>query len=290
MQTRTLLNGAYDRLNGADVPNARRNAEWMLCHALRCSVLDLYVGDGEVDAEQLVDYERMIERRARREPLQYILGTTEFMSLPFEIRPGVFVPRPDTEVLVETVERYLRDVPLYERALVSDICCGSGVVGVSLAVSLPNIEVHAVDMSADAVALTRRNVELNDVADRVVVTLSDADKFLTDGPDLFRAVACNPPYIESGLLRSLPPEVRDHEPMAALDGGTDGLNFYRAVIPLVAKRLAPGGLVAFEIGDEQAGDVSKLLDVHGFCDVSVETDMGRRDRVVHALKQVVESG
>jgi len=290
MMIRSLLNTAYARLGEAGVPNARRNAEWMLCHAMSCSVLDLYVGDGPVDDAQRAEYERMIARRATREPLQYILGTTEFMSLPFEVEAGVFVPRPDTEVLVEIVEGYLRGVPLHERMLVADLCCGSGVIGVSLAVALSNVEVVAVDVSAAATALTRRNAERNNVSDQVGVAVADAVAFLHQGVDRYRAVVCNPPYIESGLLRALPPEVRNHEPMAALDGGPDGLDFYRAAVPEIADRLVPGGQVAFEIGDEQAAAVTGILETHGFCRVSVATDMAGRDRVVHATSQVVKDG
>ena len=165
---RELLNRAETHLTTHGVPNARRNAEWMLCASLGVTMLDLYVRSREhLGPGAVSDYWTRIERRASREPLQYILGTTEFMALPFLARPGVFVPRPDTEVLVEHAEKKLRALALHEPALVLDLCCGSGVIGVSIAKHVPNAGVTAVDTSDAAVELTADNAALNGVSDRV---------------------------------------------------------------------------------------------------------------------------
>jgi len=282
---RDLLNRAENHLVRHGVPNARRNAEWMLCASLGIRMLDLYVrsraslAPGQVDA-----YWRHVERRASREPLQYILGNTEFMGLPFRARPGVFVPRPDTEVLVEHAEKKLRALPLHEPALVLDLCCGSGIIGVSIAKRVANTGVTAVDVSEVAVELTADNAALNGVSDRVRLVHDDAVEYLDSTADRFAAILCNPPYIASGDLAGLPREVREHEPMLALDGGADGLDFYRRAIPRMVRCLLPNAFVMVEIGDTQAAAVSALFTAAGFEDVHVIKDLAGRDRVVTAKR------
>jgi len=279
---RELIKRGEEMLLERGVPNARRNVEWILCDTLGCSMLDLYTGSVSAPAGALERYWERIRRRAGREPLQHILGTTEFMSLPFRAAPGVFVPRPDTEVLVEAAERWLRGRGLEERLSVLDLCCGSGVIGVSLASRIANVEVQAVDVSAEAVASTEHNARLNGVEDRVRAWRADAAAFLDEPPvaGRFTAILCNPPYIESGEIASLPPEVRGHEPRAALDGGVDGLDSYRALVARLPKRLIPGGLAMFEIGDAQAHAVSGMLAENGFDGVHTIRDFTGHDRVV----------
>jgi len=278
---RELLGRAEGHLVRHGVPNARRNAEWMLCHTLGWTMLDLYVQSGaRLDERRLAAYWERVERRAKREPLQYILGSTEFMSLPFDVSKGVFVPRPDTEVLVERADLLLRARPLHEPLTVLDLCCGSGIIGVSLAHRIANLSVTGVDVSAAAVELTARNAANNGVADRVRVIEADAFAWLDVTRDRFAAILCNPPYIESGELAALPREVREHEPILALDGGRDGLDFYRRVVPLLRERMAPHGFVMFEIGDTQGAAVSAMLVAAGFARVEVVQDLSGRDRVV----------
>jgi release factor glutamine methyltransferase len=280
---RELLNRAEGHLVRHGVPNARRNAEWMLCHTLGWSMLDLYVHSGErLKDERLEAYWRRVERRGRREPLQYILGSTEFMSLPFDVHPGVFVPRPDTEVLVERAEMLLRARPLHEPLTVLDLCCGSGIIGVSLAHRIGNLTVTAVDVAPEAAELTAHNAALNGVADRVRVIQSDAIAFLEGNRRRFGAVLCNPPYITTGELAALPREVREHEPMTALDGGADGLDFYRKVVPRLRAHVARDRFVMFEIGDTQGAAVSSMLGEAGFSQLEIVKDLAGRDRVVVA--------
>ena len=280
---RELLNRAENHLVNRGVPNARRNAEWMLCAALGISMLDLYVRSRDcLEPAVIAAYWSQVERRAAREPLQYILGNTEFMGLPFTVRPGVFVPRPDTEVLVESAEKRLRALPLHEPALVLDLCCGSGIIGVSIAKRVPNAGVTAVDVSEAAIELTADNAVLNEVPDRVRLVQDDAVEYLDGTTDRFAAILCNPPYIASGELSGLPREVREHEPMLALDGGADGLDFYRRAIPRMVRCLLPGGFVMVEIGDTQAGEVSALFREAGFSEIHVIKDLAGRDRVVRA--------
>src|SRR5678815_220176 len=224
---RELLRLAEQMLEAHHVPNARNNAFWMLCDLLGWKPVDVYAHHRTRLSDDLLDiYWDMIERRAGREPLQYIVGSTEFMSLPFEARPGVFIPRPETEILVEHADRMLRAFPLHQPLSALDLCCGSGIIGVALAHRIGNLDVTSVDVSADAVELTALNARKNDVSARVRVVQSDAFRYLEKWAEQFTAILCNPPYIESAGLARLPREVREHEPMLALDGGADGLDFY----------------------------------------------------------------
>jgi release factor glutamine methyltransferase len=289
---RELLKQGEDRLAERGVPNARRNVEWMLCHALSCRPLELHVRSGEpVGGAQLETYLRGVARRARREPLQHILAGTEFMSLPYDVRPGVFVPRPETETLVEETLALLRAAPLHEPLTVLDLGCGTGVIAVSLAHAIPNVQVFAVDENAEAVALTERNAGRNGVAGRVRAVRGEVEALLTGTagaatsgwPARFTTIVCNPPYIATAEIALLPPEVRDYDPRPALDGGPDGLDAYRAVVPLLRERLRPGGAVCFEIGSTQREAVAALLAAQGFEEIACVRDLAGRDRVVRAV-------
>lgn len=285
---RQLLKHGEAHLNECGLPNARRNAEWMLCASLECSVLELYTKstDGVAD-DAARAYRHMIERRGRREPLQYILGSTEFMSLTFEVGSGVFVPRPETEALVEQSEQLLREMPLHSPLSVLDLCCGSGTVGVSLAARIPDAQVIAIDLQKPAVTMTIRNARRNGVSRRVRVLRDDAVAFLEDppaidAPERYSAIVCNPPYIETGLLSALPREVRDHEPMEALDGGLDGLDVYRRVSPHLSRRLEAHGFVAFEVGDTQGEAVRTIFEQAGLASGRIVKDYAGKDRIVVA--------
>jgi release factor glutamine methyltransferase len=262
---RELLKLAERTLQQHHVPNAGNNAIWMLCDLMDWKMIDVYAHFNVQLSDDLTEeYAEMIERRAQREPLQYILGSTEFMSLRFHTRPLVFIPRPETETLVEVADTMLRGFPLHQPLSVLDLCCGSGIIGVSLAHRIGNLEVTSVDVSLEAVMQTAENADMNQVAPRLRVVQSDAFRYLERWAEEYTAILCNPPYIATGDLSRLPPEVREHEPMLALDGGSDGLDFYRRVIPLLRPRLARGGFAMFEIGDTQAGAVVDLLRGAGF--------------------------
>ena len=294
---RELMRRGERRLAEAGVPNGRRNIEWIMCHVLDCTPLYLYVNAHDVPSRNRTNafWER-VERRASREPLQQILKTTEFMSISFDVRSGVFVPRPETEVLVETALRVLRVLPLFEPLRVLDLCCGSGIVGVSIAHWIPNAKVFAIDVNPEAVRLTRRNARRAGVADRVQAACADAASFLqrehTEWPVRYTAIVCNPPYIATPGLSGLPPEVRDWDPADALDGGPDGLDFYRQVMPWIAPRLTQGGTVLFEIGATQGEAVAGFLQSGGASAVEVTTDYSGHDRVAAGVYHMerTESG
>jgi release factor glutamine methyltransferase len=284
-----LLRESEAYLAERGVPNARRNAEWLLGHVLGCRSTDLYLAPYRViDRGERDRFEDMLRRRGEREPLQYILESTEFMSLSFRMRRGVFIPRPETELLVEAAEALLGGIPRGDNGpgplSALDLCCGSGVIGISLVVRRTDLECTAVDLDAEAVSLTRENAVENGVGDRVRCVEAGAAEFVRGAARTYHAILCNPPYVPAGDIDRLLPEVKDHEPRLALDGGADGLGFYREVIPLFPRIIVPGGIIALEIGDTQGRIVSKLAAAAGFEDVAVRKDYRELDRVVTARR------
>jgi release factor glutamine methyltransferase len=280
-----LLNDgeAYLKRNG--VPNARRNVEWILSHVLRCRMIDLLIDPGRTpNPEQLRRYHTLLERRGSREPLQYILESTEFMSLPFRVLPGVFIPRPDTEVLVEVAERLTGGPPAMGRRMILDLCCGCGAIAVSMIAPHPEVYGVAVDIDERAVALSEANAELNGVRERIRCVRADAVEFLASDDSLYDAVVCNPPYVPSHDIAALPPEIREYEPGLGLDGGEDGMDLYRRVLPRVFDRLEAGGVVAFEISDEQGEAVSELMREASLRDIELHRDYRGAPRVLSARR------
>ena len=282
---RDLLSRGERYLVDNGVPNARRNAEWMLGHVLDCHSTDLYLNSLQVvDSTATVSYDQLILRRGEREPLQYILGSTEFMGLEFAVSKGVFIPRPETELLIGWLESWAMQNPA--RSLhVLDLCCGSGVIAVSLAKRVPAIRAVAVDVLREAVELTAGNAYRNGVLDKLECIHIDAVDYLSSSGRHFDIVVSNPPYVPTSDLASLPPEIRFHEAPLSLDGGRDGLDFYRAAIPHLGGALNASGVVAFEVAHEQARSVESLLRAAGFPATSVVRDYSDSDRLVAARRK-----
>ena len=266
---------------GIDAP--RLNAERLLGEVLGLTRIDLYLNhDRPVTPQELARYRELVRRRAAGEPLQHLLGEVEFYGRPFKVRPGVFIPRPETELLVETAVSLLRDE---RKSLVAptalEIGCGTGVVGVTLALELPRLRVWCSDVSPEAVALTRRNARLLGADARLTAAVGELDapfpRELRGRVDL---LVSNPPYVRSGEIPGLQPEVRDHDPRAALDGGEDGLRFYRAIASRLGRWLRPGGAVAVEIGADQGDAVREILAAAGIRDPQVRRDYNDLPRIV----------
>jgi release factor glutamine methyltransferase len=258
------------------ITGGRLDAELLLCEGLGFDRVGLYLNyDRPLTPGELKDFRDKVARRARREPLQYILGEAEFWSLPFKVGPGVLVPRPDTETLVE--EALKRVVP---PSLVLDVGTGSGAIAVALARELPGARVVGMDNSPQALSLAAENVRLNGVDDRITLQEWDLQKQgLSGGP--FDLIVSNPPYVPEGDLACLMPEVRDFEPRQALCGGVDGLHFYRLLIPAASGCLKPGGWLLFEVGIHQAAEVLVLFEETGdFVDTFTARDTAGIERVV----------
>ncbi len=242
---------------GELAPTAGRDAELLLLHAVQLPRSTIYAYPGRLlsDGEQAA-YAAAIERRLGFEPIQYITGTQEFFGMALEVGPGVLIPRPETELLVETV---LDRLPRDRRLRVLDVGTGTGALAIALATHLPLAEVVAVDVSAVALGIAGRNVARHGVGDRVELAASDLLRDLPQEAGLFDAIVSNPPYVPEGDRAGLHPQVRDHEPAEALFAGADGLAVYRRLIPEARGALVEGGLLAMEIGQGQSAAMRELL-------------------------------
>lgn len=222
--------------------------------------------------------EEMLERRLKGEPLAYIAGSWEFYGLPFTVTPDVLIPRIDTEVLVACVVRAIRAFGMKGRVL--DLCCGSGCIACAVASELPAARVVAADISLPALDIARKNIKDNKLASRIITIHADAKTWPPMSIGSFDVIASNPPYISSEEILTLDSSVRDHEPLGALDGGTDGLDFYRAIIKYWTITLRPNGMMMFEVGEGQADAVKKMLLGAGYVAVQTVKDTLGVERVV----------
>ena len=275
MTIREALKNAAARLEAAGVPNADYDAAQMLAHVLGEDALMMRLNNHRMLSEtHAAQYELLIARREKREPMQYILGETGFMGLMFHVEPGVLCPRPDTEILCEEA---LRRIALGMRVL--DIGTGSGAIAVSIAKLAPDSEVTAVDVSDTALRVAGGNAKRNGV--KVRFLKSNCFEAL-DG-EVFDVIVSNPPYISSEEMKALMPEVC-MEPELALYGGEDRLDFYRRISREAGAYLKDGGALLFEIGWRQKDDVSALLRDH-IGEPFALKDYGDNWRVVGAVKE-----
>lgn len=267
-----ILQWTADYFRGKGIESGRRDAELLLGASLGLDRVGLYLHfDRPLEEAELAAFRALVVKRARREPLQYILGETEFWSLPFSVSPAVLIPRQDTEVLVEEALRVVGG----RRVL--DVGAGSGAVGISLAHELHDAEVVALDICPETLAVATENARRNGVSSRIRFLEGDlAD--LPEGP--FDLIVSNPPYIPADELDGLMPEVRHFEPRRALDGGDDGLYSYRALASQAASRLVPGGWLLVEVGMGQASAVRRLFAEAGLTEVFCRDDYGGVPRVI----------
>ena len=220
----------------------------------------------------------LVERRVAGEPVAYITGSWEFYGLPMIITPDVLIPRMDTELLVDAAKELLNGRKMDARVL--DLCCGSGCIACAIGHELPAARIVAVDLSARALEIARKNVALNRLSSRVICMQADATAAPPMSMGQFDLVVSNPPYIKSAEMRQLDPSVRDYEPAWALDGGKDGLKFYKSIIKHWKFVLAPGGYLLFEVGEGQAESVKEMMLTGGFRSVSSKLDTLGVERVV----------
>jgi release factor glutamine methyltransferase len=268
---RERLDDAVARLHRAGVESARADAEWLLAAALGITRGRLLAGLDHVLAEDTAErYEVWVAGRARRVPLQHILGTQAFRELTLRVAGEVLVPRPETELLVAWALELLP--PSGTRPLVLDVGTGSSCIACAMAFERPDVRVVALDASPAAVALARENAGALGLADRVTVVLSD----LFSGLAPLRAdlVVSNPPYVPSDVIDTLAPEVTDHEPRLALDGGPDGLRVIRRLVQEAPCWLRPGAPLVLEtFGDAQARNVMVLMQEAGFMNIATKRDL-----------------
>ena len=275
-------------LRGAGVEASNLEARLMAAAATGKTVEEflrdarLYVADDSF--EKAMD--DMVRRRLEGEPVAYITGLWEFHGLPLLITPDVLIPRDDTEVLADRAIAFAREAEREIRML--DLCCGSGCIGLAVAAEIPGIRVVMADISERASAVARQNALRNRLTRCVTCLTADA---LQAPPMLlgrFDLIVCNPPYIRTDELETLDVSVRDYEPREALDGGEDGLMFYRAVAEKWRAVLKPGGAIMFECGEDQSTALRGILEDRGFTDIETVLDTRGIERVVTGKLQTEE--
>ena len=272
---RSLLQWAREWLAKRAVENPRLDAELILAHALGCDRIRLYIdSDKPVTAEELARFKPLMKRRGAREPVAYILGAKEFYGRRFDVSPGVFIPRPETELLVRIV---LEGLPPGAGRIL-DLCAGAGAVGVSIAAERPEARVDLVELSAEAAALARRNAERH-APGRAQVHCGDLYAALP-AQVRYDAISANPPYVPLPHAEQLAPEIVHHEPHLALFAGADGLDVIRRMVDGLRGWLAPGGLFVTEIDPSENEMVAKLLSEAGLSQVRVERDLAGFHRFV----------
>lgn len=264
---------AVDKLQQMEVPDADIDAWYLLSYVTGLDRAAFFLHEEEPMAEpDMIRYRDLVTKRAERIPLQHLTGEQEFMGLDFHVNEHVLIPRQDTECLVERV------LPYVDGKRVLDVCTGSGCIAIAIAKLGKPFIVHGVDISEEALAVARQNAtELN-----ASVELFAGD-LMTKMDGQYDVIVSNPPYIPPSVIEGLMPEVRLHEPMLALDGGQDGLEFYRRIARQAVTRLAPNGRLFLEIGCEQAAAVAEILQKQGYREVQVFQDLAGKDRIVQCI-------
>jgi release factor glutamine methyltransferase len=276
-----VVRWASDDFRARGIENPRLEAELLLAYALGLDRMRVIVeGERPLAAEELTRYRDMIQRRRKGEPVAYIRGQKEFYGRVFRLDRRVLVPRPDTEILVEVALARTRERSLSARVL--DLCTGSGCVAITLAAERPTIKVDAVDVSPDAIAVARENaVRLGTV---FPIRWLVGDLFAPlEAAARYDLITANPPYIPEAEIATLAPDIRLFEPRAALSGGEDGLEVIRRIVAGAPARLLPSGVLALEVGSEQADAVARLFVEAGLQKVERAKDYGGHERVVSGV-------
>jgi release factor glutamine methyltransferase len=263
------------------VESARLNAELLLAHQLKLPRMRLYLNFERVlTAAETDGLRELIKRRGNREPLQHLTGSTSFCGCEIAVSPAALVPRPETELLAELGWKFFQGragVP----ATALDFGTGTGCIAIALAANCPALKITALDISPEALALARQNAEANRVAGRIEFLLGDGFAALAN-PVQFDLIISNPPYIAGAEIETLQPEVRDHDPRLALDGGADGLDFYRRLAREAAPFLKPDGKLMAEFGDGQAGAIQEIFEAEKWVVEAVHQDYSQRARILAA--------
>lgn len=272
-------------LKNCDISDGTAVTSVILCDTLNLDKTALIIGNYIPTSSQFDELVRGFVRAAKGEPVQYITEKSEFMSLDFFVCPGVLIPRSDTEVLVETCIDVINDLATCKQKnfQVLDLCCGSGCIGLSIANYCPDTDVTLCDISDTAIKVTQKNAENLSLTERTKVlrfdVLNDDFNTLTENmPNSYDVIVSNPPYIETEEIQNLDSNVKDFEPQLALDGGDDGLMFYKKIAETA--NLSDGGYLAFEIGYNQGKEVFDIMTNQGYTDIKIIKDIENRDRVV----------
>ncbi len=278
------LKNAAAQLDAAGVPDSRLDAEYLLAHVLGITRMQLLLDNAsKLSLSMQAAFDVLLERRKLREPLQYILGKQPFMGLDLYVDESVLIPRPETELLCEHVLSWLKTSNLASPAVL-DLCTGSGALAVAIASHAPTAVVSAADISPAAIDTARKNAHMHNTC----IAFYQGDFFHAVEGKEFDLIVCNPPYIPTAVCKTLQPEVL-REPGNALDGGEDGLIFYKQLARYAPSFLCPGGALFCEVGFDQADDVKSMLMPH-FHTITVFEDFNHIPRIVAAISPKSLSG
>ncbi len=283
-----ILNWATQYLKEHHIENPRLNAELLMAHSLQGNRESLYTRLKEpLGEEQRHTLERLVQRRVSGEPIQYIIGRQEFWSIEFKVDRSCLIPRPETEILVEETLSILSRFPFSEIPMILEIGTGSGAIAIALAKEVKEVLVIATDISREALSLAKENATSLDLLSKIRFLQANLfDPFShSKGRGPFSIILSNPPYIARPEIEGLSREVRDFEPILALDGGEDGLDYYRKIISQASHYLRPGGWLLLEVGNTQAESVFRMMEAQGcFQKPQCVKDLSGIERVVKAQR------
>jgi len=279
------------KLDELGIESPAKEAEQFIRRGLGISLTDLYANNPDLNEQQTGIVDDIVLRRSRREPLQYILGYTEFLGLQIMVGRGVLIPRPETELMAEHAIKVLssKRSEMQKQGLkktqcmtILDLCTGSGCLALSLAGEFTDAQVYGIDISDIALSYARENSETNSIGN---VDFIKGHLFKALNKNIsFDFIISNPPYIRTNEIPSLQAEIKDWEPMNALDGGDDGMDFYRQIIPEARNHLNDNGILMFELGIGCADTVSELFDTSGYRQIEIMKDYAGIDRIISAHK------
>jgi release factor glutamine methyltransferase len=268
------------------IESPRLTAELLIAHVLEMPRIQLYVNfDKILNQNQLDQLRELIKRTANHEPFQYLIGRTEFYSLPIQVSPDVLIPRPETELLVERAIEFIR--PLKDNPTILDLCTGSGCIAVVIAKNVPNAKIIATDISEQALQIAEKNIRTHNLENSVKLLAGNLFEPIIDGleNDTFDLIVSNPPYVCDAEYSKLAPNVREYEPKQALHGGSDGLEIYRKILAQIKPHLKPNAALMLEIGCNQGLDVKNLIEqTNIFKNIKIEKDLSNNDRIIIATQ------
>ncbi len=293
MKVKYKLQAISKHLSTAGIESPDKEAEIILRNALNMNVIDIYRDDPELTDKQMLLLESVVGRRTSREPLQYILGHVDFLGLKLQVGKGVLIPRPETELMAELAVKKVSGHRLagsnqknsklkiqkselnLSPIMILDLCTGSGCLALALAKECPDADVYGTDISATALSYARRNAALNGIRNVSFIR----GNLLGPFKNPFDLIISNPPYIRSDDIGNLQPEIKDWEPLNALDGGADGLDYYRRIVPEANHFLKDNGILMLELGEGQGNAVSQIFMDTGFRNIKIVKDYAGMERI-----------